>query len=92
MGWQKMMDVTNVFTSCSYTLPCVTVKDNNYDVVVADTDCDRELVAEACNAKVPLVSMTWLHQVIITGEWRSPTEHPLYNYNSCGDGDGSPEY
>ncbi|XP_054287472.1 TP53-binding protein 1-like isoform X2 [Macrosteles quadrilineatus] len=43
------------------------LKDNNYDVVVADTDCDRELVAEACSVQVPLVSMTWLHQVIITG-------------------------
>lgn len=70
----------------------MSVDKQKHNVVVTDADCDLELVREACTAKIPLVCLTWLQQVIINGDYRSPTEQPSYKYNYSYEGANSPEY
>ncbi|KAG8268418.1 hypothetical protein J6590_025730 [Homalodisca vitripennis] len=86
-----------VAQACEQKLPLVSVMwlqqciRDKFDMVVTDPGCDQDLVAQACEQKLPLVSVMWLQQCIVTGECRSPTESPLYKYNS-EEGQDSPEY
>lgn len=63
----------------------------NVSAVISDNECPLDLLEQATNLDIPVVSLTWVQQCIVDNDRRPYRKHPAYLYSYVSEPE-SPEY